>query len=194
MNVAVSMAAFALASSITPGPVNVVALGAGARFGLLPSLRHVTGATVGFTVLLVGVGFGLHELLDRAPYLLRVIEWSGMAYLLYLAWKLAADNGELGADNSRRGPSMVHGALMQWLNPKAWVASLAGMGAYTAGEPARIWQFAAIYFVVCWLSIGCWAVAGALLRERMQDARQVRRLNRVMAVLLAGSAVYLVAA
>lgn len=189
-----SMAAFALAASITPGPVNVVALGSGARYGFVASLRHVTGATVGFVVLLVAVGFGVYELLQRVPGLLHAIQWFGVAFLLYMAYKLAVDNGELGDSDTTRGPTLSNGAVMQWLNPKAWLAALAGMGAYTAGDPLRIWQFAAIYFVVCWLSVGCWAVAGAMLRHHMRDAVRVRRLNRVMAALLAGSAVYLVAA
>src|SRR6516225_178616 len=42
VSTALSMAAFALATSITPGPVNIVALSAGARYGLRASLRHVT--------------------------------------------------------------------------------------------------------------------------------------------------------
>lgn len=193
MTLLYSMAAFALAASITPGPVNVVALGAGARFGLWPSLRHVTGATVGFVVLLVAVGFGVYELLSRVPVLMHAIQWFGVAFLLYMAYKLAIDNGELNDGDAHRGPTLAKGAVMQWLNPKAWLAALAGMGAYTAGDPTRIWQFAAIYFVVCWCSVGCWAAAGAMLRHRMRDARRVRRLNCAMAALLAGSAVYLVA-
>ena len=48
-----SMAAFALAASISPGPVNIVALSSGAQYGFRPSLRHVSGATLGFTLLLV---------------------------------------------------------------------------------------------------------------------------------------------
>ncbi|VVD95939.1 lysine transporter LysE [Pandoraea capi] len=192
-----SMAAFALAASITPGPVNIVALGSGARYGLMPSLRHVTGATVGFVVLLVAVGFGVYELLQRMPILMHAIQWFGVAFLLYMAYKLAVDDGELASPDDRqmpRGPTMSRGAVMQWLNPKAWLAALAGMGAYTGGDPARIWQFAAIYFVVCWLSVGCWAAAGAMLRRHMRDAKRMRYLNRGMAALLAASAAYLVAA
>ena len=41
MSVLISMAAFALAASISPGPVNVVALSSGMQFGLVPSLRQV---------------------------------------------------------------------------------------------------------------------------------------------------------
>jgi threonine/homoserine/homoserine lactone efflux protein len=192
VNMALSMAAFALATSITPGPVNVVALGAGTRYGLRASLRHVTGATVGFVLLLLLIGLGLHELLEQWPWLTRVIRWAGVAFLLYVAWRLAVDQGEIDTAADARGPSLWVGAAMQWLNPKAWLASVAGMGAYAAsGEKVVVWQFAAIYFVVCYLSIACWAWAGASLRHALRKPARVRLVNRSMAVLLAASALYL---
>lgn len=84
MTALLSMAAFALASSISPGPVNVVALSAGAQHGLAASLRHVTGATVGFTLLLLLIGLGLHELLARFPNLIEIVKWAGVGFLLYM--------------------------------------------------------------------------------------------------------------
>lgn len=195
MNLLISMSAFALAASISPGPVNIVALSSGAQFGFRASLRHVSGATVGFTLLLLLIGLGLHELLSQWPFLAQIIQWAGVAFLLFLAYKLAADDGELGAGKPVRGPSFFHGAAMQWLNPKAWLASLAGMGAYVAdGDALRVWQFAAVYFVVCYGSIACWAYAGSYLRSYLQVPARVRVFNRSMAFLLAGSAVYLLTA
>jgi threonine/homoserine/homoserine lactone efflux protein len=192
MSILFSMAAFALASSISPGPVNIVALGSGARHGLRASMRHVTGATVGFTLLLLLTGLGLHELLARLPALTRTIQLAGVAFLLYMAWKLARDDGALDLAASGRGPSLMAGAAMQWLNPKAWVASVAGMGAFAAdGDAVLVWQFAALYFVVCYGSIACWAYAGTLLRSRLSDASGMRLFNRAMALLLAVSAVCL---
>ncbi|HEY2024458.1 LysE family translocator [Paraburkholderia sp.] len=192
MTALLSMAAFALACSISPGPVNVVALSAGAQHGLAASLRHVTGATVGFTALLLLIGLGLHALLARFPNLIEIVKWAGVGFLLYMACKLAIDNGQLGADKPARGPSFAYRAAMQWLNPKAWLASLAGMGAYAAnGDGKLVWQFAALYFVICYLSIGSWACAGTFLRKYLRDAKRVRRFNRVMAGLLAASALYL---
>ncbi|TRX73002.1 LysE family translocator [Pseudomonas mangiferae] len=187
-----SMAAFALAASITPGPVNLVALNGGARFGFRASLRHVSGATVGFTLLLLLVGLGLHELLVRAPVLLTGIQWGGIAFLLYMAWRLALDDGRLGSDRPVARPSFRTGALMQWLNPKAWLASVAGMGLFVAdGDLARIGLFAALYFIICYLSVACWGWAGSLLRRHLEHPARVRLLNRTMAVLLVGSALYL---
>lgn len=67
MSSVLSMAAFAPATSIAPGPVNLVALSAGARHGLRASLRHVTGAPVGFVLLSLLVGLGRHALLAQWP-------------------------------------------------------------------------------------------------------------------------------
>lgn len=192
MSVLISMATFALASSITPGPVNIVALSAGVRFGLRASLRHVLGATLGFTLLLLLIGFGLNETLQQWPFLTRIIQWAGVAFLLYMAFKLACDDGQLSVEQARVRPTLWQGALMQWLNPKAWLASIAGMGVFVAdGQPTLIWQFAAIYLVVCYLSLACWSVAGAYLSQYLRSAARVRVFNRVMALLLVGCALYL---
>lgn len=189
-----SMAAFALASSITPGPVNLVALNCGARFGFRASVRHISGATVGFTLLLLLIGLGLYELLERAPMLMRGIQWGGVAFLLYMAWRLAADDGRIEPGQARGGPSLLEGALMQWFNPKAWLASVAGMGLFAAnGDVLRVWLFAGLYFLICYASIACWAWAGTFLSRYLQQAARVRWLNRAMALLLAGSAFYLLA-
>lgn len=112
MSLILSMAAFALATSITPGPVNVVALSSGARFGFGASQKHVAGAALGFTLLLVLIGLGLHEVLIRWPLLTQLIQWGGVAFLLYMAYKLAVDDGQLQAEGAATAPSMLYGAVM----------------------------------------------------------------------------------
>ncbi|TWD51978.1 LysE family translocator [Pseudomonas sp. SJZ131] len=192
MSLIISMAAFALVASITPGPVNIVALSSGARYGFRASQRHVAGATLGFVLLLVLMGLGLHELLEIWPGLTQVVQWAGVAFLLFMAFKLASDDGQVNAKDSGRAPSMLYGALMQWLNPKAWLACVAGMGAFVAnGEARLIWQFAAVYLVICYVSVGCWAYAGTFLRGYLNNPAGMRLFNRSMALLLAGSAAYL---
>ncbi|GGM06323.1 LysE family translocator [Pseudomonas asuensis] len=192
MDVLFSMAGFALASSISPGPVNLMALSSGACYGFWKSLKHVTGATAGFTALLLLVGLGLYEVLNHVPGLITLIQWGGIAFLFYLAYQLARDDGVLDIKEEGSGPSMMHGALMQWLNPKAWLASLAGMGLFVAdGDTLMVWTFAALYFLICYGSIACWAFTGSFLRPYVQESGRVRFLNRVMAALLIISALYL---
>lgn len=192
MSVIFSMAAFALASSLSPGPVNIVSLGCGARHGLRAALPHVTGATLGFILLLLLIGLGLHEVLNQWPLLTQLIRFAGVIFLLYLAYQLASDDGQLGAAQEQKVPSALGGALMQWLNPKAWLACLAGMGAFVAdGDVLMVWVFCLLYLVICWLSLASWAWAGASLHGLLKRTAGVRWFNRGMAALLAGCAVYL---
>ncbi|HAT1556662.1 TPA: LysE family transporter, partial [Aeromonas hydrophila] len=119
-NLLLSMAGFALAMSITPGPVNLVALGSGARHGLAASLRHVVGATLGFILLLLLMGLGLGATLLQWPLAGEALRWAGVIFLGWMVWQLLVDSGRVeGVDGV--APSFWYGALMQWLNPKAWL-------------------------------------------------------------------------
>lgn len=191
MSLSLSMAAFALAASISPGPVNIVALGSGARHGLRASLGHAAGATLGFCLLLLLTGLGVHELLVRWPLLGRLLHGGGVLFLLYMAWKLASDDGRLQADGEHRPPTAWHGAAMQWLSPKAWLAAVAGVGAYTAGEQQLLWLFTWIYGPICFVSVACWAWAGSVIRQYLGEPQRLRLFNRVLAALLVASAGYL---
>ncbi|WP_194722637.1 LysE family translocator [Noviherbaspirillum malthae] len=195
MNMILSMAAFALAASISPGPVNIVALGSGARYGFAASMRHVTGATCGFSLLLLLIGLGLHELLVHSPWLTDALRWAGAAFLLYMAWRLASDSGQLDSGPASKMPSLSQGAVMQWLNPKAWLAAVAGMGTYAAdGGFGAVWLFTGVYFIICYLSIASWAWAGSFLQHYLQAPHRIRWLNRAMAAMIVASVVYLAAA
>ena len=192
MSLSLSMAAFALAASISPGPVNIVALGSGARHGLRASLGHAAGASLGFCLLLVLIGLGLHEVLLRWPVLSRLLHWGGVLFLLYMAWKLSSDNGQLNASHQTQARSFWHGAVMQWLNPKAWLASVAGIGAYTGGDQQLLWLFTWLYAPICFVSVASWAWAGSVISQYLGNPRHMRLFNRGLAVLLVASAVYLV--
>jgi hypothetical protein len=43
------------------------------------------GATLGFVLLLVLMGLGLHEVLKLWPFLTRVVQLAGVAFLLFMA-------------------------------------------------------------------------------------------------------------
>ncbi|RYD21277.1 MAG: LysE family translocator [Spirochaetia bacterium] len=129
----ISMASFSLAASISPGPVNIVAMSAGMRHGFVRSMWFVTGATIAFVVLLVIVGLGLSAAVSWLPNLLAVVRWAGVLFLIYMAVGLATDGGAMSPGRTATAPSAMDGALLQWLNPKAWLASIAGMGVFSAG-------------------------------------------------------------
>lgn len=81
--------AFAFVSSITPGPNNLMLLASGANFGLRRSVPHMLGIGVGFTVMIVLVGIGLMGLFDAVPVSYTVLKIVSLAYLVWLACKIA---------------------------------------------------------------------------------------------------------
>ena len=187
------MSAFALAASISPGPVNLVCLSSGTRYPVSRRLIFVTGATLGFIALFVAVGLGLYSLLTMVPMLETLLRWGGVAFLLYLSIKLAMDSGQLPETGVDKAPGFGTGAIMQWLNPKAWLASASGIGAYTsANDLNQILLFASLYLPICWLSLACWVYAGAFLRRYVQRPAVLVTINRTLALLLAISCLYLV--
>ena len=187
------MSAFALAASISPGPVNLVCLSSGIRYPVSRGLIFVTGATLGFIALFVAVGLGLYSLLTMVPMLETLLRWGGVAFLLYLSIKLAMDSGQLPETGVDKAPGFGTGAIMQWLNPKAWLASASGIGAYTsANDLNQILLFASLYLPICWLSLACWVYAGAFLRRYVQRPAVLVTINRTLALLLAISCLYLV--
>ncbi|UTW04760.1 LysE family translocator [Amphritea atlantica] len=194
MNVSMilSMSVFALAASASPGPVNLVCLSSGSQHPITKGLAFVTGATLGFIFLFFAVGMGLLSVLEQIPALTGLLRWSGILFLLYLSIKLALYDGQLADTQSGRPPGFMTGALMQWLNPKAWLASASGIGAYTSGNNiAEIIIFAALYLPICWLSLGSWVYAGVFLRRYITQPSILRSINRTLAALLMSSCIYL---
>jgi threonine/homoserine/homoserine lactone efflux protein len=186
------MTAFALAASISPGPVNLVCLSSGTRYPLAKGLIFVTGATLGFIALFVTIGLGLYSVLTVVPGFNATLRWAGVVFLLYLSVQLFRDDGHLPEGKTHNAPGFMSGAIMQWLNPKAWLASASGIGAYTSGNDLQqVIIFAALYLPICWLSLGCWVYAGASLRRYIHRPRVLVTINRTLALLLAVSCAYL---
>lgn len=206
-----SMLAFALVGAITPGPVNLIATGSGASYGFLRTLPHVLGATVAYTLIVLLGGLGLGEVLLNLPQLTQLLELSSAAFLLYLAWRIASapptDYSRAGAelvdsgaaDNTRQPPGWSVGALVQLLNPKAWLVSLSGVALFVTGPADNegtqrfyLLLFTAVSFAMCFLGVGCWAALGHLLRRHLSQPRKQRLFNSTMGLLLCAAVVTLV--
>ena len=192
MSLIIAMCLFALSMSVSPGPVNLVTFSSGLNYGFLPSLPFVAGAASGFTLLLVVVGLGLGEIIALNPVLLEVLAYAGTAFICYMGYKIATAHPEL-PEAPERQPHFFQGAALQWLNPKAWIASLSGVSAFEATPGNGLFVFAGLYLVICFFSVAVWAFAGARLSELLGDKNNLQRFNRVMGGLLIIIAIYLLA-
>lgn len=188
LSLLVSMSLFALAASLSPGPINLLSVSSSARYGLNSGLVFITGATLGFIALFLLIGLSLQHILHILPWLTQALQWLGIAFLLYLSYQLFSDNGKISTDNQRNAPGFITGALMQWLNPKAWLATLSGIAAYIPdANTHQVLIFASVYLPICWLSLGVWVWAGLILRQHVQSPKKMRFMNKTLALLLAFS-------
>ena len=190
MSLIIAMSLFALSMSVSPGPVNLVTFSSGLNYGFMQSLPFVAGAALGFTLLLVVVGLGLGEIIALSPVLMQVLAYAGTAFVCYMGYKIATAHPELpGA--SERQPHFFQGAALQWLNPKAWIASLSGVSAFEATLGNGLFIFASLYLVICFFSIAVWAFAGARVSGLLCDRGNLQWCNRIMGGLLVIVAIYL---
>lgn len=60
---------FAFATSITPGPNNIMIMSSGVNYGVQKSLAHLAGIQTGFLLMLLAVGLGAGLVLQQQPLL-----------------------------------------------------------------------------------------------------------------------------
>lgn len=187
----IAFCAFAIISSITPGPNNTMVLASGLNHGFHRSLPHIAGISVGLTVLVLAIGAGLHAVFTAVPALQAVLKYAGALYLLWLAWKLAnAGPVQGGATAGTTRPmSFMGAAAFQWVNPKAWVMAVGAVTTYLphAFGLADAVLLAAVFGVICAPCVAAWAGCGVALRGLLQDPRSVRIFNAAAAALLVAS-------
>ena len=183
----ISMTMFALATSITPGPVNVVSLASGARFGVLKSIPYVLGATFGFVAVLALLGSGTHSFIDHVRTYSEPMAMIGAMYMLYLSWKIGMDSGDVSSERTNACPGLLSGIVMQISNPKAWFVALSAITLHVFPSPdpvLKLLVFSLIFFLICFLSLMTWVVLGVQLNRSRLNTRTV---NKVMAIVLAAS-------
>lgn len=181
---------YAFVTSITPGPNNLMLLASGVNFGLVRSVPHMLGISIGFLVLLVAVGLGLGAVLTAFPALHTGLKIAGGVYLLYLAWKIAMSRSLNGKGEVKARPMrFVDAAAFQWVNPKAWVMAITAMAVYANPErPFLSVVLIAVAFTVVNLpSVSVWAGFGTALRGFLSDPVRLKWFNIAMGVLLAAT-------
>lgn len=186
-----AMCLFSLSMSISPGPVNMVIVASGASHGFYRTLPFVSGATLGFTLLLVFVGFWFVQMIERFPLFFRYLGVAGSLFILHVGYKIAAARPELVMEKAAR-PSFVQGFLLQWLNPKAWIACASGAALFSSPQThATLITFTAIYFVVCYLSLAAWAMLGDRIAIVLNSPLRMRLFNLLMGATLIATALYM---
>ena len=179
---------FAFVSSITPGPNNLMLMASGANFGFRRTIPHMLGVALGFVFMVVLVGAGLVGIFEAFPVSYTVLKVASVAYLLYLAWKIAnagpAETGE-GKGNPM---TFLQAAAFQWVNPKAWAMALTAISVYAPDQ--TLWAIllvAALFGAVNLPSVSSWTLLGQQMARVLTNPRRLMLFNWAMAALLVAS-------
>jgi threonine/homoserine/homoserine lactone efflux protein len=183
-----------LVVSITPGPNNALLLASGIRFGLARTMPHVAGTAVGMATLIFAMAAGVGVALLTVPGANFAVKLTGSAYLLYLAFRIAASHGTSGAA-APRPFGVLEAAAFQFANPKAWLFALGAASAFLPPGLAPLTgglAVAATCVVVILATQTAWAAGGAALRRIVTaDGRTQRAISITLALVLAASVAFI---
>lgn len=185
-----TMISFSLAMSISPGPVNMMIITSGINNGFSKTFSFISGATIGFTLLLIFIALGLKSFLDEYPLFLEYLGYLGSFFIIYMGYKIASSKPDLESANNTKELKFYEGFLLQWLNPKAWAACISGVAMYSFNEYFLL-IFIVIYFIVCYLSLSFWGLFGQKATLFLNTNNKIKNFNILMGSILIISTIIL---
>ena len=187
----------ATAMSFSPGPNTTLSTALAANGGLRSAMRFVVAVPVGWSLLLLLTAAGLGALIHAAPVLRVAVKTLGIAYLLWLAFKLSR-SGQLGrADAADLRVGFWQGVALQFVNIKAWLLALTLVAGWVAGQEQPALRTGVLLGVMLFFAFSsnfAYAAVGALLRSWLAEGRRLLWFNRFMAAVLVLTAAWMVKA
>jgi len=200
-----SLCLFAFVTSITPGPNNAMLFASGVNYGIRRTLPHLLGVTLGFTFMQLALGLGVGLIFEAVPGLYSTLRLLGVAYMLYLAWRIArstpppalsAPDGAGGeapdatpAMTGGRPMSFLEASAFQWVNPKAIMMCVTAASTYAPPDRPIMGALivTGVFFFAGMPCVGLWVLLGRAMRGLLQNRRRLLAFNWAMAVLLVAS-------
>ncbi|GHG85772.1 LysE family translocator [Pseudodonghicola xiamenensis] len=193
------LSAFPLMGS--PGPATLTLASLGAAFGFRACRRYLLGIITGTTAVLLIVASGVSAIHALPPELLSALQIAAIAYILYLAWKIAtapvgATDGHQPQKSSVVIASFLPGLGLALANPKAFAA----IGAVYSGHmilpgqpgPDTALKIAALTLVIVTVN-AAWLAFGTTFSRLLTQPSLGRGLNILFALLLLTSVCFLLA-
>ena len=181
-----SIALFWFVAAYTPGPNNVVASYSGFNFGIVKTIPHILGVTLGFTSLVIFLTIGLINVFKLFPIIQIIIKYLGTLFLIYLAYKIASSTNS--DDIKKENPvKFLETFLFQYLNPKGVMVAIIVVSTYVElGENYFNYatQVVLLAFLFSSTSITLWTFIGKFLRKFATNDKFIKYFNYVMSGLL----------
>lgn len=178
--------AAAIPATFTPGPNNLMLMTSAARFGLVRTIPHGLGVSLGFPLMVFVVGLGLGAVFEAFPVLKDILKWVAAVYFLWMAWTLLGLKLH-DVSGPARPMRAYEAALFQWVNPKAWAMAVSFVAAFVGTGPDRYLSLGLLTLGVLLLtplSCGVWMVFGQQLEVWLRRTGTEHYLGVILALLM----------
>lgn len=179
----------------SPGPGVAAVIARGLAHGMKGTPSFIGGFLAGDLVWFGIAATGLAALARTAATLFVAIKWAGVAYLLYLAWKLwtaPAERVEVKGDDREHGwRAFMASFLLTLGNPKAILFFLALLPTVVNLATLNVVSIVEISLVMCVIQpavLVAYALLAARARTLFTSPGAIRKLNRGSGVAMAGAA------
>ena len=170
---------------ITPGPGVLSTAGVGSGFGYRAGASFLAGLFVGSNLVALLVVSGLAALLLSVPWLRTGLLIGSVAYLVYLAWRIAFSGSQITFIHKASAPGFINGVTLQAINPKAYLVNTALFTGF-AFWPQSLLTETLIKFAIInliWVPIHVlWLWFGVTLRRLQLPGRVQAAINAFMAL------------
>ena len=190
MSLIFAMMVFSFVMSISPGPVNIIIVSSSINNGFKASFPFLSGATIGFTCLLAFIAFGFINMIEEFPSIFSYLSVLGSVFIAYMGFKILSSKATVQIDNNKNSPKFYEGFILQWLNPKAWMACVSGVSMFSSSS-YNLMLFILIYFIICYMSLSFWGLLGQKITILFNSEFKLKVLNTIMGLSLIIIAVYL---
>ena len=158
--------------------------------GFIKSMPFFFGLLAAALLIVIAGGFGLNQLFLSIPAAFSAIRYAGIAYILYLAWKLFRARPKID-QNDDASYGFLDGMLLTVLNPKFYVLVTVFYSQFLRpGEGGLIRMIAGLSLVM-FFSQAVWLGVGAGLKPLLRSNRALNIQTTIFGILLALVAVYL---
>ena len=174
---------------ITPGPGVMTTAGFGAAYGFKASLRYLVGLFIGTNLVMLAVMTGLAAVILSVPWLRNVLMFASVAYLLYLAGRIAFAGAKVAFMEAKLPPGVLGGIMLQAINPKAYAVNTSLITGFDYAPDAFLFEMIskALIMNIIWIPIHlAWLWAGVSLHKLNLSDRTQRTINILMALSMLG--------
>ena len=182
---------YSTAMAFTPGPNTTLSAAIAANSGLAVAMRFVLAVPLGWGLLLLACVAGLGALIAAAPVLSGALKAAGLAYMLWLAWKLARSTALAQADGARLSVGFAQGVALQFVNIKAWMNALMISAGWVTVEGEVLQRLTIVLPLMMAYGLASnftYALVGSGLRGWLARGRRLLVFNRTLALVLVATA------